>query len=58
MPGRSQQEVRGEVLEISFGAGLNLPHYPSHIKKLTTIEPNSGMNKITQKRLMMVDGCG
>ena len=26
--------VKGEVLEIGFGTGLNLPHYPNHIKTI------------------------
>jgi len=37
------QDVRGEVLEIGFGTGLNLAHYPEQIQKLTTIDVNAGM---------------
>jgi ubiquinone/menaquinone biosynthesis C-methylase UbiE len=44
-------EVSGEVLEIGFGTGLNIPHYPKHIQKLTTIDVNPGMNALAQKRI-------
>lgn len=44
-------DVSGEVLEIGFGTGLNLDHYPSDIKKLTIIDVNPAMNKFAQKRL-------
>ena len=46
-------EVSGKVLEIGFGTGLNLPHYPQNIQKLTTIDANSGMNKLAQKRIQV-----
>ena len=29
----------GSVLEIGFGTGLNLPHYPKQVTKLTVVEP-------------------
>ncbi|MGK7877900.1 MAG: class I SAM-dependent methyltransferase [Xenococcaceae cyanobacterium] len=44
-------DVSGEILEIGFGTGLNLPHYPPHIQKLTTIDTNPGMNKFAKKRI-------
>ncbi|MGB3691753.1 MAG: class I SAM-dependent methyltransferase [Spirulinaceae cyanobacterium] len=44
-------DVRGKVLEIGFGTGLNLPYYPDNIEKITTIDANSGMNKLAQKRI-------
>ncbi|AFY75436.1 methylase involved in ubiquinone/menaquinone biosynthesis (plasmid) [Synechococcus sp. PCC 7502] len=44
-------DVRGEVLEIGFGSGLNLEFYPEQIKKIVTVEPNTGMSAIAQKRI-------
>jgi ubiquinone/menaquinone biosynthesis C-methylase UbiE len=44
-------EVSGEILEIGFGTGLNLPHYPASIEKLITVDPNPGMNRIAKKRI-------
>ncbi len=43
--------VTGEILEIGVGTGLNLPHYPPHVRKITTVDPNPGMNKRLQRRL-------
>jgi ubiquinone/menaquinone biosynthesis C-methylase UbiE len=30
--------VRGEVLEIGFGTGLNLPHYPPEVTRLAVVD--------------------
>lgn len=38
----------GEILEIGFGTGLNLPCYPSHVRKITAIDPNVGMHRKVQ----------
>ncbi|MEL6353960.1 MAG: class I SAM-dependent methyltransferase [Cyanobacteria bacterium J06627_28] len=45
------REVSGDVLEIGFGTGLNLPHYSDAVTSLTTVEPNEGMSAIAQKRI-------
>lgn len=44
-------EVSGQVLEIGFGTGLNLPHYPETVQKITTVDPNPGMNQLAQNRI-------
>lgn len=31
--------VRGAVLELGLGTGLNLPHYPPGVSKLTAVDP-------------------
>ena len=49
------KDVSGDVLEIGFGTGLNLPHYPSTVNKLTIIDKNPGMNKKVQKRIKQSD---
>jgi len=41
----------GEVLEIGFGTGLNLPHYPAAVTALTAVDPNPGMTGIARRRL-------
>lgn len=41
----------GEVLEIGFGTGLNLPHYPKDLRRLTTVDPNPGMNRLARRRI-------
>ncbi|MBC7820316.1 MAG: class I SAM-dependent methyltransferase [Planctomycetaceae bacterium] len=45
----------GEVLEIGFGTGLNLPHYPASLRKLTTADPNPGMHRFARKRVQQTD---
>lgn len=47
--------VSGEVLEIGFGTGLNLPYYPKQMKKLTTVDVNPGMNALAKKRIQDSD---
>lgn len=44
-------EVQGDVLEIGFGTGLNLPYYPNHVQKITTVDVNPGVNALAQKRI-------
>jgi ubiquinone/menaquinone biosynthesis C-methylase UbiE len=41
----------GNILEIGFGTGLNLPYYPSHVRKVTTVDPNTGMYRKAQRRI-------
>lgn len=33
------RDAYGDVLEIGFGTGLNLPHYPKNISSLTLVDP-------------------
>ncbi|WP_414541133.1 class I SAM-dependent methyltransferase [Nostoc sp. CCY0012] len=44
-------QVKGEVLEIGFGTGLNLSYYPQGLEKLVTIDSNPGANKLAEKRI-------
>jgi ubiquinone/menaquinone biosynthesis C-methylase UbiE len=44
-------EVSGEVLEIGFGTGLNLRHYPEHVRAITTVDPNPGMGRLARPRI-------
>lgn len=46
-------QVRGAVLEIGFGTGLNLPHYPKHIQTLTVVDPNPGMGSLARRRMAL-----
>ncbi|MEA5462241.1 class I SAM-dependent methyltransferase [Leptothoe sp. PORK10 BA2] len=43
--------VRGEVLEIGFGTGLNMPYYGDGVRSLTAIDPNVGMAKLATPRV-------
>lgn len=44
-------EATGEVLEIGFGTGLNLPHYGDRPRSLTLVDPNQGMQALAQARI-------
>lgn len=41
----------GNVLEIGFGTGLNLPFYPEGVRKLTTVDPSAGMHSLARRRI-------
>ena len=41
----------GNILEIGFGTGLNLPNYPSHVRRVTTVDPNVGMYRRARRRI-------
>jgi ubiquinone/menaquinone biosynthesis C-methylase UbiE len=43
--------VRGRVLEIGAGTGLNIAHYPDGIAELVIAEPEPGMRHRLQRRL-------
>ena len=41
----------GDVLEVGFGTGLNLPHYPPAVRSLSVLEPNAGMDRRARCRV-------
>ena len=43
--------AQGNVLEIGMGTGLNLPHYPQQVRRITAVEPNAGMNRKALARM-------
>jgi ubiquinone/menaquinone biosynthesis C-methylase UbiE len=45
------KDVKGDIFEIGFGTGLNLAHYPEHVKSVTTADVNPGMNTLAQQRI-------
>jgi SAM-dependent methyltransferase len=44
-------DVGGDILEIGFGTGLNLTHYPKRVREITVVDPNPGMNKLARRRI-------
>ena len=45
-------KVRGRVLELGAGTGLNLEHYPAGIESLTLVEPDPHMTKQLREKLV------
>ena len=45
------QEINGEVLEIGFGTGLNLPHFPETVQKIDAVDVNPRMHRLARKRI-------
>ena len=43
--------AHGHVLEIGFGTGLNLPHYPHAVTSLTALEPATLLPKTVARRI-------
>lgn len=44
-------DVSGDVLEIGFGTGLNLPYYPDQVRQIVTVDPNPGVHRLAQQRI-------
>lgn len=58
--------ARGETLEIGFGTGLNLPHYPKSVLQITGVDTENMMQPWILKRIaasaipvtrMQIDAC-
>ncbi len=48
---RAMQGLGGEVLEIGFGSGTNVPWYPAEVKRVVAVDPNPVGRKLAAKRL-------
>jgi len=44
-------DLKGEVLEIGFGTGLNLEHYPEQVVRIAAVDPGIGMGRFARKRI-------
>ena len=59
LSGREFREIRarvaagldGEVLEVGFGSGLNVPHYPPAITRVRAIDPATVGRRLAAKRV-------
>lgn len=47
--------AHGRILEIGFGTGANLPHYPATVKQIEIVEPHAEINARAALRLAASD---
>ena len=48
---RALAPAQGRVLELGFGTGLNLPHYPPAVTQIVAVDPNPGMATLAHRRM-------
>jgi len=44
-------DIEGDVLEIGFGTGLNLEHYPATVERLTVVDPARMKRRLVERRI-------
>jgi ubiquinone/menaquinone biosynthesis C-methylase UbiE len=48
---RTLAPARGRILEIGFGTGRNLPHYPATVKRIEAIDPDLDLDRLSMPRI-------
>lgn len=43
--------ARGQVLEVGFGTGRNLPWYPSHVERVVAVDPSGESAQLARRRI-------
>lgn len=48
---RALAPARGRILEIGFGTGRNLTHYPPNVKRIEAIDPDLDLDRLSMPRI-------
>ena len=48
---RTLARATGRILEIGFGTGRNLPHYPPDVRRIEAIDPDVDLDRFSQPRI-------
>ena len=51
MRSRACADLEGEVLEVGFGSGRNVPHYPSAVRRVRAVDPATAGRALAAKRV-------
>lgn len=48
---RTLARVSGRILEIGFGTGMNLQHYPAGVDRIEALDPDAELDRISARRI-------